>query len=356
MSQLSLANEDILGSLVKNTQNDAKKFFKAQTNNNNSSAHYPPHLLASQPYKIFYKTNKKRLLTCLSSVIYTNGYGSLSEERPLFNRSPKTILVPWVGVDKSKLDFADNIMIDIDAASTQLPVFCKILIINHGAVRINSPMLIERDVSVQVGEPNEWLLSSKNTFFSNNKNSSFSMSNVPLGQRERTLSSTVTNEYYSAPLHKYRGKQANTNQKEVQVQDDMFYVKSTFTSNHQQMTTSRTSFYKGDVTTTTSQKSQSLSTEDLISYLKLNIYSKEEIMSPYSLEPKKTNVELYNKIIENKLIEKRTRRLCDQESIQKINTEHVVNGNNNLHNKVFILCNIWRMIIFFVICSESLRN
>ena len=167
MSQLSLANEDILGSLVKNTQNDAKKFFKAQTK------HPPPLSSLSQPFKILYKADKKRLLTSLGSVIYTNGYGSLSEERPLFNRSPKTILVPWLGVDRSKLDFADNIMIDIDAESTLLPVFCKILIINHGAVRINSPMLIERDVSVQVGEPNEWLLSSKNTFFCENNNKSY---------------------------------------------------------------------------------------------------------------------------------------------------------------------------------------
>ena len=207
MSQLSLANEDILGSLVKNTQNDAKKFFKSQK------------IKAPPPARILYKTNKKRMLTVLSTVIYTNGHGELCEETPLFYRSPKTMLVPWMGVDKSKLDIGDNIMIDINAESTHLPVFCKILIIHHGAVRINSPPVIERDVSVQVGEPNEWLLSAKNHFFAkedltNSKKNDFS-SYVPVLQRERTLSSTVSNEYYSAPHHKYRGKQANMNQKEV---------------------------------------------------------------------------------------------------------------------------------------------
>ena len=320
MNRTPSFNEDILGSLVKNTQNDAKKLFNQGV------------VLPITKYKIVYKSNKKRLLTILNPVISTNGNEPLKEEKPLFNKSPKTILVPWQGVDKSKLEIGDNVMIDIDPESTYLPVFCKILIIHQGAVRVNSPPILARDVCIQVGAQCEWLRSSKNFFFKDNNRKDF------FSLRERKLSWTTNEEYYSIPHHKYKGKTNDTDNKDIQVLDNMFFM-----SNSSIELTNLIDKHKLPVV-------KSVSTVDFLKYFRWNNFTKSELLSSTTLEfIRKPSTEF---IIENKMTCKKYRRIFNN---KKFNSD-------NLQAKRFEdLCPITgtrrlRLIMPFVNASSNLAE
>lgn len=183
IQSISSANDDILGTLVTNTKNDAKKFFIKQNLELNR-------ITPVNKYKVIFKKNKKCLSSILNPISFTDGVHQLKQELAFRKYPPEVLLIPWVGVDREKLEIGENVMIDIDAKSTFLPVFCKLLIIHQGAAHVHSPPVIARDVSVQIGN-NPWLLS---------------LSRSTDSARERRSSWSVIDEYYSAPHHQYRGK------------------------------------------------------------------------------------------------------------------------------------------------------
>ncbi len=129
--------DNTLDSLMKNTQDDAKKFFKNKK-------------LPKYNFKHQLKETKKQLTFQTNTVVYTNGVDRLEQDTDFFKVSLKKMSVPWIGTDRSRLDLGDNIMWDINCESTNLPVFCKMMIIHQGACLVNSPAILARDASVQV--------------------------------------------------------------------------------------------------------------------------------------------------------------------------------------------------------------
>lgn len=130
-------HDNVLDSLMKNTQDDAKRFFKNKKLPN---------------YKIRHQLKPtKKLLNCqVSSVVYTNGSDPLHESLDFHKVSKQTIKVPWMGTDSSRFDYGDNVMWDINGESTNLPVFCKMLWVHQGACLVNSPAILARDAGIQV--------------------------------------------------------------------------------------------------------------------------------------------------------------------------------------------------------------
>jgi hypothetical protein len=148
-------NNDILGSLVNNTLKDAKTYFKQRSlspekrcqptsllktkiypSNNNISIHSNSKM-----------SNQKKLNAILNPVISGDGNESLCEDYTYVNKyntlycEPKYLTMPNrrnnnYKTNLSNLDVGDNVTIDIDSESTYLPVFCKMLIIHQGAVKI----------------------------------------------------------------------------------------------------------------------------------------------------------------------------------------------------------------------------
>jgi hypothetical protein len=43
-------------------------------------------------------------------------------------------------------------MWDISGESTNMPVFCKMLILHQGACLVNSPAVLTRDAAIQIGD------------------------------------------------------------------------------------------------------------------------------------------------------------------------------------------------------------
>lgn len=133
-------------SLIKNNKYNAKELIRRGS---------PSQQL---PIKIVcFKPGRKRLVVQTTSVLHTNGVTEIKEEE---SKSPRRVemWVPWLGVDKSKLEISDNIMIDIDAESTRLPIFCPTLHINEGGISSKkllaqgaSGKRVMRDVGLQIG-------------------------------------------------------------------------------------------------------------------------------------------------------------------------------------------------------------
>ena len=78
------------------------------------------------------------------------GIEQLDEDMDFYKVSQERLGVPWIGSDKSRLDMGDNVMWDINGDSTNLPVFCKMMIVHQGACLVNSPAVLTRDAGVQV--------------------------------------------------------------------------------------------------------------------------------------------------------------------------------------------------------------
>lgn len=183
---------------------------------------------------------------------------------PIFVKRPYQ-LVPWIGVDKSKLEVGDNILLDIDAESTLLPAFCKILIVHHGAVRVNSPPVLSRDVSIQVGST-PWLSNSLNT-----------------KKHERKPSWSSVDEYYSLPEYHYSGKKSLKFEKSEQV--------------HENMLPSYLDVAKIENVKNNPLEDKIVGTDDLANYLNLNSFSKIDLMSSHSLEKGNLNVKETNFVV-----------------------------------------------------------
>jgi hypothetical protein len=106
------------------------------------------------PLKVVHlKPSKRRLFSQTTSVLYTNGTDEMHEECCADGGCPKyQMMVPWLGVDRSRLEISDNIMIDIDAASTRLPIFCQLLHVNEGGTTSKKTCKrLMRDASIQFG-------------------------------------------------------------------------------------------------------------------------------------------------------------------------------------------------------------
>jgi len=129
--------DNALDFLMKNTQDDARKFFKNKK--------LPKYKLKHQ-----LKPTKKHLTFQTSTVVYTNGVDRLEQDTDFFKVSQKKLGVPWMGTDRSRLDLGENVMWDINGESTNLPVFCRMMIVHQGACLVNSPAILARDAGVQV--------------------------------------------------------------------------------------------------------------------------------------------------------------------------------------------------------------
>jgi hypothetical protein len=233
------ANEDILGSLVQNTQNDAKKYFTQQKHASDATS-----VCVSKPlykYKIVYKTSKKCLAAIINPVTFTNGKDRLKEEKGLSNLVTKFINVPWLGVDRSRLEIGETVRFDIDPQSTYLPVFCKILIIHQGAAQVNSPAVLARDISIQIDM---------------SKVDSESTKTCVVNYRSRA-SSGKEEDTTLVPYYQYKGKKGVTTEKEIQCEVHMFHSEKISTY---------------------------AATTDLIKHITIDNLSSYKLMSPYSLE------------------------------------------------------------------------
>ena len=250
-------SDDALDSLVKNTQNDAKKFFKKI---NNKTPNYK--------LKTRLKPSKRGLVVATSSVIHTDGLSSLCEADSFISVANQTLWVPWLGGDASRFDFGDNIMWDIDGESTNLPVFCKMLIVHQGACLVNSPAILARDAGIQVGQDFISIPLSERTISTN------TTTEIDAGTaRKRRLSWTLNDEYYSIPQYQYRGKSSGKSEKEAQVTESSFLEQPKTHSPPE-----------SDEKVSITYSTKTISTSDIIDYIKISKLSKNELMSESALD------------------------------------------------------------------------
>lgn len=98
----------------------------------------------------FKSNTSKFLVPTIGQVFYTDGYSPIKTddyfERTLFDEEME---VPCIGTDRKNFDFAEMITFDILAASTQLPLMCKMIIYQQGATHEREPPILVRDVCVQ---------------------------------------------------------------------------------------------------------------------------------------------------------------------------------------------------------------
>jgi hypothetical protein len=284
MNNLLTSHDDILSYLIKNTQNDAKNYFRKEILNK-----YKP--LKKYNFKINYKPIKKRLTVVLNSVSYTDGNHSLKEDKSFVRKKQTPILVNWLGVERAKLEMSETVTIDINAESTLLPVFCKILNVNQGSTKLRELPIILRDVGLQVGKT---------------KSNPITIENNLKDSYEHRSSLTPGEEYYSLPQYEYIDIAENKlSEIGAQVQEALL---------NQQVETNKLRDEKEKLLAHVS-----ISTDDLNEYINVNEFSKTELLSPYSLEYKKIVIR-YSKEYEeaDDLAFKRYRKIVDKSRFDRL--------------------------------------
>ncbi|CAF4133646.1 unnamed protein product [Rotaria socialis] len=139
-----------------------------------------PDIMARDPHVRLPYKGRKILNQVFSSILYTNGYNSIQEDRK-YQHSADDIEVPIIGTNPEHFDESDMISIDIDGPSTMLNSICESIVITQGSVYSNTPFKPSRDKPI--AQP-----IAKSVFDSNILNSNAShLRHVVLDQHEEYL-------------------------------------------------------------------------------------------------------------------------------------------------------------------------
>lgn len=167
-------------------------------------------------------------------------------------------------------------MWDITAESTNMPVFCKMLILHQGACLVNSPAVLTRDAAVQIGDD---FISVPLTDRLEGTTEPPTNNDIPTrsskDKKQRRLSWTLTDEYYSVPQYQYRGKQGVQRDMDIQV-DPACFEMNTSRSSGLELAKPVKSDKRGFV-------AKMAATHDIIDYLRVSALSKSELMSERTL-------------------------------------------------------------------------
>ncbi|CAF1631281.1 unnamed protein product, partial [Adineta ricciae] len=96
-----------------------------------------PEILARDPHVRLPYKGRKMLSQVFSSLLYTNGYNTIQEDKK-FERASNDIEVPSIGTNPQHFDESDMISIDIDGPSTMLNSICESIVITQGSVYSDS--------------------------------------------------------------------------------------------------------------------------------------------------------------------------------------------------------------------------
>ena len=254
---------------------------------------------------IYLKPGRKCLNTLVTNVLHTNGLDELKEDKSE-KRGKISHYVPWLGVDKSKLEISDNITIDIDSESTRMPIFCHLLHINEGGVLKKKVMKrLMRDVGIQIGPtqlplstyksyyPNISLISSDNEYYSNFYYYKNWLVNRDLKRKLEKSVQAIENDtinYASTQKQQQQQKQQEQNQPKTK---ESFTLNVPITVQNNNSTNNLTASITSSTTTTIPNqqsiivKNSSISTEideDFVNYLKQNHYPVTQLDLPHSID------------------------------------------------------------------------
>ncbi|CAF1306271.1 unnamed protein product [Adineta steineri] len=96
-----------------------------------------PDVMARDPHVRLPYKGRKILSQVYSSILYTNGYNAIQEDKK-FEHSSEDIEVPIIGTNPQHFDESDMISIDIDGPSTMLNSICESIVITQGSVYSNN--------------------------------------------------------------------------------------------------------------------------------------------------------------------------------------------------------------------------
>ncbi|CAF2306884.1 unnamed protein product [Rotaria sp. Silwood2] len=148
-----------------------------------------PDIMARDPHVRLPYKGRKILNQVFSSILYTNGYNTIQEDKK-FQHISDDIEVPIIGTNPQHFDESDMVSIDIDGPSTMLNSICESIVITQGSVYSNNSLK-----SSQEKPFNQTI--TKNIFDNNNNNnlnstssSSSRLRHVVLDQHEEYLLDT----------------------------------------------------------------------------------------------------------------------------------------------------------------------
>ncbi|UJR26376.1 hypothetical protein I4U23_007709 [Adineta vaga] len=106
-----------------------------------------PDIMARDPHVRLPYKGRKLLSQVYSSLLYTNGYNAIQEDKK-FERRSNDIEVPIIGTNPQHFDESDMISIDIDGPSTMLNSICESIVITQGSVYSDNSLKPSREKSV----------------------------------------------------------------------------------------------------------------------------------------------------------------------------------------------------------------
>ncbi|CAF0791943.1 unnamed protein product [Rotaria sp. Silwood1] len=145
-----------------------------------------PDIMARDPHVRLPYKGRKILNQAFSSILYTNGYNTIQEDKK-FERTSDDIEVPIIGTNPQHFDESDMVSIDIDGPSTMLNSICESIVITQGSVYTNNSLKSSQEKPLNQSITRNIFDNTNNNF---NSTSSSRLRHVVLDQHEEYLLDT----------------------------------------------------------------------------------------------------------------------------------------------------------------------